>query len=343
MRRERRSAIVEWMARRARAFADAVLGPQPVRAAPERPPEPDDGGPPAHWIERVRRGAPELLRPRGTVPAPPRRAVAPAEPPPVAAPGPATAPRVATLPGGGNPPGEGNPPEVEPVAGATLPAREGAHPHGRPKRSPARETYDPPPWQRATPPQVADAAASPPRPPDPRPTRPGETWPTVTSFAAPERRQADAEQRTRTRPPEGDAPTAGEPPVPAGRAREPARTVLERHAAPTEAAACAASLGRRDPGLEPRDRAEALERAAAQTGSPPLDRRSPPVAPRGAASLPAVRGAEPAVRERTEPGRRWPELPPPEDAEPLDGEGVVRALDRRARLAREQGGAGWSG
>ncbi|MCA9541849.1 MAG: hypothetical protein KC620_23290, partial [Myxococcales bacterium] len=62
---------------------EARLEPAAAAAPAEPPPDEADEGPPAHWVERVRRGAPELLqkaRPNGVV-APAVERAAPVERP----------------------------------------------------------------------------------------------------------------------------------------------------------------------------------------------------------------------------------------------------------------------
>ncbi|HEY8208857.1 MAG TPA: hypothetical protein VIG99_15310 [Myxococcaceae bacterium] len=81
-----RRAILAWIARWLQAWTEEILrqeGPATATAAePGASPPTVEGGPPAHWVERVRQGAPELLMGLGASPR--NHAAQPAWPAPVA-------------------------------------------------------------------------------------------------------------------------------------------------------------------------------------------------------------------------------------------------------------------
>lgn len=370
----RNGRLLRALARRARRWADAVLADEVASAGPGSPPgaaaeAPDaaDAGPLAHWMEKVRRGAPALWREiqaeRPLAPPPPRTARRGARPEPVAETGEAstTAQRVspragpdagARAVGAPSRPPEGpaapTPRDEVSASRSPTPVRAGRVEAGREAASsppihdaPPRLEEEPPSAARARPAHARgapghadlDRARAPARRPAAEPNGP----------AAPQRIDAEEER------------TVESPAVTAARRGADDRSlpsigvdVSARSPIPQQAPAPRPSPDRRSIAPWPGARSD-----AGATGSPA------PEAPAraGLSSVPRAISAEalapvqPARDEGVEdlwpapapddaPAARWPELPEPwlGEAEP-DVELLVRAAERRSRLDREQRGS----
>lgn len=389
----RNGRFLRALARRARRWADAVLSDASVRSgsSPGAAPEAavgTDAGPLAHWTEKVRRGAPELLR---GVPAahammrpPSSPTVASRRQPPEAEAEPREAPRPERAEVRRASPAE------TPEAGSAAPAktlRRTAGSTGEP-----RAGGDSAASRRAAPARVdrlgeagrasaAPAAPLPARTGAPNPERPFPDAPGIRrEREAPDRpaldrageptqraalEQDDEAREDRAPPTQGpqaasppEATAVSSPPIAArALASAPVPPPARSRPSPRRAARAppvalfpgeSADAGEPggpwpDPPAGPRARfwPESLPSdAGAAIVSPWVDEDARveelPLAPFPAPS--ATTGAGPAPDELL--ASRWPELPEPAnaDAEP-DVELLVRAVERRSRLDREQRGA----
>jgi hypothetical protein len=334
------------VARRLRAWAGRVLGEDGIAAA-----APAAGGPPAHWLEHIRRRRPELVA--GLTGAAPlfearTAGVRTAEPRPPAAPGPAGAPAAETRPREARSPRPG-PPETR-WGKTPFRRRVAAAPAPAARRSPSLAASRP----------AAGARTSLPGPElQPSPTA-AETSPDADPGAAP----AEVPPRRRRGPrfagrllaersPAAQVPAAPSPAAPSPAAPSPA--------APSPAAPSPAA-----PSPSPRPPAERLPAAAPAVGDHGGLTASFAADPRRAAmpegrwpQRPAARAAAPrppAAAERLEPpprdaappswpapaGELWPSLPKSPPAPAVEPAAPARA-ERARRLRREQEGKAWNG
>jgi len=310
VRQRRRWPLFRWFAARVRAWAETVL-------ADDAPPEAGDAGdgPPAHWVEKVRHAAPELLtRPPGA----PVPSVAGPPPQPL---------QVEQR----TPDGDERAPDVEPAHG---PAQE-----RRCTRTVSATTPEPAGRRDEEPREGRVLALSLPKPgpspSEPQP-RPAAAEPASRDEDAPLSRAAThassedpplfPDRQTRTFSSPGfRLPKSDPPSLPAGASwavkQEPARDELPplRQARP----------------IPPRKDERSPYPAHAEPASVPARLRwVRPVTP-SSSELPSFRSAEWPPRPEAP---AWPELPRDERQDEPDVEDLLRELDRRARLAREQRG-----
>jgi hypothetical protein len=325
----RRVAILRWLAGRMRAWADSVL--DEPEAFPSAEPPAAGCGPPAHWVEKVRRFAPELLRP--------------------AAPSGGPAPRFpqSAL----DSPQRGRDMATAPHSSDATRRNQGAG------CGDERIVCEPPPQPFRLGAQPLPAAVAPP--------------PQDSKTGAPQRR-VPADQAGSVPPSSGNFNTSLAEPAEAPRDVPPSVEVLLplRARFPSELRSIAKGKGvpnnqERMPAPPP----EGLALGAAVPVAPALPAigaaaASPPPAPPEIAFAPTDppggSGAWPellpprtagARARESRPGRaamlalavphsealpRWPDLPAMIDPSELDSEAVLRAIERRARLLREQRG-----
>lgn len=318
------TAVLRWVAERLRRWADRVLETAPP---PPPPLEETPDGPPAHWLAKVRAGAPHLLAAHG---------------------------------GGARAAPDGRASRTQPARDADrarardaerAPAREGG-PTPERERTPAPGRRAPGGPDQTAPTLLAPQTAPPGRAPAPRapfvaPATSGGALPVV----------APAVPRPPARSERGAAAPAGaerdpRPPVPRTPAREEA---TGGRGVPGPRAAPAIDPARSHP------RPEALGPADESGEAPALawarSRRDPAATPERRAAAPGARrirdvafedGVDASARSpRDEPpstaGRwpaaavlGWPDLPPDPDPEPPDVDAIARELARRGRLDREQ-------
>jgi hypothetical protein len=315
--------------------------------------EPRAGGPPAHWVERVRRGAPGLLEPSFRSlgePVPPTgedfarsEAETEVELQPVA--------RKAAAP-------ERDGAAAEPAVVRQPPApRARATPSRRVSslrkvvrrmRIPAARRTDavdgpPPPTSDAAPVEVSTAT---------NPATPPESSPVAGLRERP--RAADENRRTPVRA-ERPAPDEPEPPqrttvVEFDAPRIPRRTVPAERSVRDDAVtprAAAPDAMQNAPVERPFDDGVA-RRARERVVTAPAPRRATdvlrapePTPQRTLAPVQPSFEAAPPLRGRNDPpptrdGNVWPELPPPLDEADSDVDATVRAWERQRRLDREQ-------
>jgi hypothetical protein len=293
------------------------------------------GGPPEHWVERVRQGAPGLLEPSR------RRREEPEEPP--------VAERVVPSQTEPEPLPDEEPqrehPPPEPRVGRARPAASLLRKVLRRRRSESTvrpATVDAPPAPTADDMQrelhaatrrVSERAGSRDGKPTSRRRSLDDTEPTPTRPSPPE-----AEQPQR---PRANEVVELEPPVQRPIARE------ERAASPDRPVR--AGAGR--PSVENLPRAERAvdeirtDRVWERTGTAPASRHGWPAERLEEATRPAPRQEpsfepRPTSRSRTEPlsavEHPWPELPPPPDQIDSDVEATLRAWEHQRRIDDEQ-------
>ena len=321
--RSLRRAVAQVLGRLARWLERRVAPPPPEPEAPA-------DGPPAHWVERVRRGAPDLLRPPHRVPI-----------------GRSADERVAEAPRGDEP---AQPSEIRvPLKGVEAAAveQDSARSH---RASRERETEAPPAtpvpaWTRSVAPlpgpdrnapAVVVSAASPERSRHPlgdSPITRSETQPPVKP-----RLVTDEAPRREPASPKDAAPRLTGPVIPV-----PDPGVLEWTAGqpwhePAAGWSSAGSVSARVPG-------EHVERVAFPTlpMSAPAHASAPDALRTGHLPEEPRTVSAPGEWRKISPSPQWPELldEPLPEPHPTAGT-VLDALERRWRVNREQEGAPWS-